>query len=177
MKKEQVMDYDAGLTQKALKEYLHYSPVTGIFTWVKRKQGYSFNKRAGSVCTTHWYVNIGLFGRVYKAHRLAWLYVHGKFPEEQLDHINHDGTDNRMCNLRESNDKINLKNKSMYVTNTSGQSGVVWHKCSQKWLAQISVSGVYKHLGVFNCITAAILTRKAAEVKYNYHCNHGKHVV
>ena len=119
------------VTQDVLKFFLHYSPLTGTFTWVHKV---SISTMVGSVAGSvtgglpdGGYVDIMLFGKPYKAHRLAWLYTHGAFPDKQIDHIDHNRANNCISNLRQATQHTNMKNKSMYITNTTGYSGVELH--------------------------------------------------
>lgn len=89
-------------------------------------------------------------GRKYAAHRLAWLYVHIKWPAEYIDHINGIKTDNRIANLREASKITNTWNAKRNNRNRSGFKGVSWHKNTGKWQAQITVNGKYKQLGYYN---------------------------
>jgi hypothetical protein len=84
------------LTAERLRELLNYDPDTGVFTWrVRPVHSHRVGDIAGSVRTTRGYRLIGVAGRVYKAHRLAWLYMMGEWPKDQIDHINRDPSDNR----------------------------------------------------------------------------------
>jgi len=108
------------ITQQELKELLHYNPETGIFT---RKTKVNRNKVIGSIAGTtdfHGYVAIAIDGKKYKAHRLAWLYMYGKFPDNCIDHINNITTDNRIVNLRDATLSQNQCNKKINVNNSSG---------------------------------------------------------
>ena len=161
------------LTQKELKKVLHYEPTTGLFTWVKKRQGVSLGGVAG--CLQHnGYRHIGVLGKVYSAHRLAFLYMTGKFPLDEVDHKNHERSDNRWSNLREVTRLENSRNRSMHLNNKSGFSGVCWKKRVSKWLASISINGKRKHLGYFKDIDDAIEARKNANIEYGYHANHGE---
>jgi hypothetical protein len=86
----------------------------------------------------------------YMAHRLAWLYMTGAFPKEQIDHINLDRADNRWRNLREATQSQNRANVSAYANNTSGIKGVNWDKRAGKWRAQIYIAGRKTLLGMFS---------------------------
>lgn len=163
------------LTQELLKKFLDYNPDTGIFTWKAR---YITNIKVGSIAggvqgtlPDKGYRVITLLGTNYSAHRLAWLYVYGNFPDKQIDHINHNRDDNRIANLREVSNHTNMKNKSKYTTNTTGYSGVEQH--GNNWKARIGVNGTKVLLGVFRTIEEAIAARKAAEKLLTYHTNHG----
>lgn len=163
------------VTQNTLQKFLNYSPATGEFTWKLRvSPATPLGKPAGSVYGTlpdAGYVQIMLFGKTYQAHRLAWLYTYGTFPEKQIDHIDHNRTNNALSNLRESDQHTNMKNKTLYRTNSSGYAGVEPH--GSNWKARIGVDGTKVLLGVFCTFEEAVAARKAAEKLLNYHKNHG----
>jgi hypothetical protein len=95
------------LTQAELKKYLRYYPDSGIFTCPCPAR---WDKLLGTPNKLG-YVYIMVRGRMYAAHRLAWLYVHGEFPKDEIDHINRIRGDNRICNLREATHKENCRNR------------------------------------------------------------------
>lgn len=151
------------ISQERLIELLIYDPETGAFTW--RTQFNNCVKKgslAGTLCTSG-YVLICLDGRRYKAHRLAWLYVYGRFPSKDIDHINRVRSDNRILNLREASDHQNGQNRSINKNNKSGFKGVCWHKATGKWQASIRVNYKTIHLGLFDTIELAAKARKEAE--------------
>lgn len=137
--------------------------------WNRRYAG----TRAGSL-TTRGYVNIGLEGRLYKAHRIAWCLHYGAWPTRNIDHINGSGADNRIANLRDVPQAENCRNSAMSRRNTSGICGVYWNDAIQKWTASIYEGGRQKHLGVFLDKSAAQAARAAAEERLGYHSNHGR---
>lgn len=139
----------AQITQKRLKEILHYNPDTGVFTWLVDKTRVMAGDRAGKV-TRDGYVDIGVDGKRYPAHRLAVFYMTGKMPSEYVDHINSDRSDNRWINLRLASNSQNQMNVPMWSNNTSGFKGVSWHKHEGRWRASIRVGGKRKHLGYFD---------------------------
>lgn len=162
------------LTQARLKELMHYDPDTGAFTWkVRTSNRINIGDIAGSINDAG-YLLIRIDRRIYRSHRLAFLYMTGTFPIHEIDHIDHTYDNNKWLNLREVTHSENSKNQSMRCTNTSGVNGVIWFKRDRNWLANITVDGSSIHLGYFSCITAAAIARKAAEVKYGFHVNHGK---
>jgi len=112
-------------------------------------------------------------GKRHKAHRLIFLFVHGRWPKYEIDHINHDRDDNRIENLREATRPENARNQSIFKTNTSGYIGVSWHKRRERWHARIRVNGKLVFLGSFTCKEEAAQARKEAERKYGFHPNHG----
>ena len=161
------------LTETELKEALHYSPDTGIFTRRKDGGGAKVGDIAGCTNNVNGYIQIGVKGKLYLAHRLAWLYMTGEWPKDQIDHINRVRNDNRWENIRDVSRAGNRRNQKLDKRNTSGTCGVYWHKTERKWHAIIGVNGEPKHLGSFECKDDAISTRKAAEKEYGYHENHG----
>ena len=115
------------IDQSTLKEIIHYSSATGVFTWIHRhsmhfkstRDAKAWNTRfsgkvAGSKRTQRdsgkTYINMVVFGCQYSAHRLAWFYIYGEWPKDEIDHINGDGTDNRLLNIREVNSTENNMN-------------------------------------------------------------------
>lgn len=154
------------LTAEYLRSILNYDPATGVFTWKVRTAN---NVKAGDIAGSldgDGYLLIGVQSRVHSAHRLAWLYVYGTWPEDQIDHINRIRTDNRISNLREVSHKQNSQNASKRSDNTSGHPGVCWLKQSSKWRARIMHSYKMIHLGCFTTLEEAIAARKAAEKLY-----------
>jgi hypothetical protein len=150
------------LTQERLKELLNYDPATGIFTNRVVRQG--MRKGANSIAGTkngYGYMVIQIDGRKFSAHRLAWLYMYGVWPVNQIDHINRVRDDNRIVNLRDVTPSENLHNGSDCPRNTSGVRNVVWHKRNKKWQAQIMVNNKYQYLGLYDDIEKA---RKVAEL-------------
>lgn len=144
------------MTQHRLKELLSYDPDTGIFTWIKRS-----NNTAGAV-DAYGYTVIRIDTVLYKAHRLAWLYMHGEFPAGNLDHINQVKSDNRIDNLR-------VVSQSQNMQNLAGVKGISWDKTRAKWCARIKVMYKDIYLGRFINKDDAIAARKAAEAIYFTH--------
>jgi hypothetical protein len=149
------------ITQKLLKELLHYNPETGEFFWNKRDREHfksdrsmmSWNtKYAGTTAGTidgKGYIHISIFKKLYRAHRLAWLYVHNEFPEN-IDHMNRDKIDNRILNLRPATFKQNAGNSGIHAHNTSGYRGVSLNNKTGKYHAQIKINGKQTYLGRFD---------------------------
>lgn len=150
------------LTQARLKELLHYDPETGVFTNRVTRNGRAKIGAASGYVNTLGYVVVQLLGCKYHAHRLAWLYTHGVWPSNQIDHINRNPTDNRLCNLRDVTASENVHNTSHSLRNTSGVRNVVWHKRDKKWQAQIMVNNKYKYLGQFKDLAQARLVAEKA---------------
>lgn len=136
------------LTQSELKENLHYCSKTGIFCRLGAniKVG-NFDKDGYLIIKVN-YVN-------YKAHRLAWLYMYGAFPDSKIDHINGIRDDNRILNLRICNDFENARNVGLRSDNTSGHKGVSYFKQTNKWKAYASLNKKIIHLGFYKHIEDA----------------------
>lgn len=160
------------ITQAELKRVLHYEPKTGIFTWlINIGSGGKPGKVAGCKMSIG-YIQIGIYTKRYRAHRLAFLYMLGYMPEE-VDHEDHIRHNNKWKNLRAASSKINKQNQPKMSTNTSGIMGVTWNTATDKWRAQIMVDRKNIYLGTFQNKYKAIAVRKAAEVMYGFHPNHG----
>jgi hypothetical protein len=141
------------LTREKLMEYLSYDSATGVFTRVKTAS----QAKKGSVAgcpDRDGYLRIRIDNKEYRAHRLAWLYVHGSLPA-LMDHINGNPADNRIANLRLATPGQNAQNRKVPKTNSSGHLGVAWNRQCSKWHARITVAGRLKHLGLFDDIEAA----------------------
>lgn len=143
------------ITQKLLQEILSYDPETGIFRW---RSPVSNRVRAGEIAGSpigKGYWNVQINRKLYKSHRLAWLYVNGEWPIGYIDHINRDKADNRICNLRMVNKSENMANAGLRASNTSGLRGVTFSRRRGKWMAQIMHRGKHYHLGYFDNISDA----------------------
>jgi hypothetical protein len=154
------------LTQDRLKELLSYDPDTGIFVWIKSAGTARKGAVAGSI--KKWgYVHISVDGVMHKAHRLAWFYVYGVWPNKDLDHKNRNSSDNRIDNLREATVLENAQNKSIQKNNASGIVGVSYSPSRELWRSQIWVNKKTIHLGTFKTKEDAIFARKSAEATYH----------
>lgn len=154
------------MNAELLRSLLDYDPTTGTFkfrcradtsnAWNARWAG----KEAGNL-GEQLYVSIQLLGRSYKAHRLAWLYVYGEWPDGDLDHEDTDRSNNRIGNLRSATRSQNLANTFPRSNNTSGFKGVTWNKKNSKWVAAIR-KGKSLHLGCFDEIEHAAAAYRIA---------------
>ena len=140
----------ADLTAERLREFLHYDPETGVFIWMKRP-GQHNNICIGTVAgniSCSGYIRIGIRGRVWQAHRLAWLYINGSWPKGVIDHINGNKADNRAANLRDVTHQSNLENlRSARRDNRIGLLGVSPH--GSGFRAQIMLNGANHHIGTY----------------------------
>ena len=144
-----------------VKELLDYNPETGVFTWKVNRN----NRQAKAGSTAGCYdkttgVRIRVDKQECKAHRLAWLYVHGEDPGPlYVDHINRDNSDNRLSNLRLATHQQNLMNQDC--------KGYFWESTRQKFRAMITVDYKHIYLGDFDCPLLARLAYIDAKRKYN----------
>lgn len=98
----------------------------------------------------------------YYAHRLAWFYVHGKWPKLYIDHINRNKSDNRICNLREATAAQNAQNSHPLGRGISGAKGVTWHAQSKLWHAKIKINSRNICLGYYPTIQEAAAAYRGA---------------
>lgn len=150
-----------------LRELLDYDPDTGIFIWkVKPCKNKSAGIEAG--CITNRYRTIKVLKKLYQAHRLAWMYVYGKFPLKLIDHINGNPLDNRIVNLREATNYENSQNiYKPQTNNTSGFLGVTYIPKKNKWRSKIAVEGKRLSLGYYK--TPEDAYKAYIEAKRKYH--------
>lgn len=144
-------DIKSGLTSEALKQIIKYDPQTGKFVWLNKSLARTDYQLFVNGIKENPYLLIRINKRNFLCHRLAWLYITGKWPSDMLDHINGDKSDNRFCNLREATRSQNCGNHHrLRPTNTSGFRGVSPRKENGKWRATIRLEGKIKSLGTFD---------------------------
>lgn len=166
---------DDTLTASILRQLFRYSPETGEFFWIVPRKGRKLGARAGGIDLGGHRV-IGIDGKLYRAARLAFLYMTGEWPKNHVDHINGIRDDDSWANLRDVTNKENARNARTGSNNSSGHIGVSRHPMSTKWRAHIKVDGRQIHLGMWDSFADAVNARKAAEQKYGFHRNHGRQV-
>lgn len=153
------------LTAERLRELLSYDESTGQFRWRGVLRAHRAGKLVGEP-DPRGYCWIGVERRIYYAHRLAWLYVHGTWPVKWIDHINGNPSDNRISNLRAATPAQNQANGRGRKNNTSGFRGVSWCRRSRKWVAHIRINGKQTRLGLFDNASnaGAVYEAKAIEL-------------
>lgn len=167
------------LTRERILEIFTYDKDEGTLYW-KNPTGNRAKKGmlAGNKCRFHGndYIQLRVEGNNFLLHRLIWFIEYGKFPKFQIDHIDGNGMNNKIGNLRDVTTQEQCKNLSRRETNTSGVTGVTWNKNLRAWVAQISVDKKAIYLGQFNdpAFEAAVKLRKEAERKYGFHENHDR---
>lgn len=132
-----------------LKSLAFFDPETGAFKRLVRRGKFAEGTLIGDVAADgYWRVMID--NKRYLAHRLAWFYTHGVWPEHTIDHINGIRTDNRICNLRDVPHEINILNRHAPTNASSGVRGAYWHKRMEKYSSSIGHGGKHIFLGYFN---------------------------
>lgn len=160
---------ESELSAERLREILEYDPLSGVFTW-KVRMSRNSRHRVGDVAgmdAGRGYIRIGIGYRLFAAHRLAWLYVYGKWPTYQIDHINQVKGDNRIANLREANSFENCQNVGPTSRNTTGHRGV--SLVGGRWRAMLHHKGKQHFLGLHDHIEDAVEAYAVAAAKYHTH--------
>lgn len=177
-----------------VRELFDYNAHTGVLTWrfhEGKARNYYAGKEAGSVIKSRLrtgvsYRKVGVTkpGDPYTrltihAHRIAWAHSNGEWPAGHIDHIDGDGLNNSLANLRVVDRSTNARNQHLHATNTSGVAGVVWHKQVGKW--QASAGMVCKktkkrrlaYLGLHDNLLDAAAARKSYDLQHGYGPAHG----
>lgn len=153
------------LTQERLKQFLDYNPETGLFSWAKNRVSMKgIHTNVGTIRSTDGYRQVSVDSVLYRAHRLAFLWMTGRWPTAFVDHKNGLRDDNRWNNLREATRQQNRGNTALFITNTSGRQGV--YKVGNRWRARIVREGVCKHLGYFDTLGEAASAYDDAELAF-----------
>lgn len=161
-------------------ELVDYSEHTGLLIWKLRESDLSFNKTfAGKVVGNKYsphksrtsYIRLRIENRTYQAHRLIWALYHGEWPKGIIDHIDGNGTNNRIDNLRDVSEQDNFRNCRLSKNNTTGANGV-WNQ-SGRYVAEIMVDRKKVCLGSYGTLEEATAARKAADKIYGFYYTHG----
>lgn len=156
------------ITAERLRELLHYDPLTGVFTWLV-SHGRGGRYPAGSIAGYmhhKGYIDIWLDGRFYRAHRLAWLHVHGAWPEKDIDHRDTVKHHNWIKNLRSATNAQNAQNRPS-IRKDGSHVGVTRYKPTGQWLARIMVAGKPIHVGYFEHEADAVAARREAKAVHH----------
>lgn len=168
-----------------LRKLFIWNAETGSLVWAERPLKYfkartwqdRWNKRfAGkeaftSILPPGYFVG-AVFGRGFRKHRILWALHYGEWPEN-IDHINGNGLDNRISNLRSVPQSVNTKNMRLSKRNKSGVIGVAWIPRLKKWEAKLSSGGKFVYLGLHSKKEDAIAARLEANAQHGFHANHG----
>lgn len=161
------------LDQALLKSLLIYDPETGVFTWKPRGDNARWNKRyAGKVAGFDWavgnvaYRSIRIFDWPFLGHRLAWLYMTGKWPGTGVDHRDLNGLNNRWTNLRAATKTQNAGNTRLQPTNKTGFKGVSTYGTTGRFRANICIFGKQTWLGAYDTAEEAHAAYVAAAIEH-----------
>lgn len=153
-----------------------YDRETGVLYW-KARTRYTIRHKyvAGTSKGKGGYRQVRIKGKAYHVHRIIMMLCFGHIPENaEIDHINHVRDDNRLVNLRFVTRGENLKNQSVSSNNPTGITGVCFNKFRNKFMARIGVNRQALYLGCYNTLEEAAAARAEANLKFNFHANHGK---
>jgi len=169
---------------ETLRQLLRYEPETGKLFWRERgpewfKGGQSlgdakktWNKRFSgkeaftAVCGSGYHHGT-VFGSFLMAHRVSWAVYYGRWPDNEIDHINCNKLDNRICNLREATRSENQRNTRVHKDSKSGVKGVYYYPPTKRWVAKIRVNGVNTHIGYFETMELARDAYRDADKRFN----------
>lgn len=171
--KEEAMRMPKTIEADKLRSALDYDPDTGVFTWkTRQKRNKTWNtKFAGKVAGSldnrgYWVIRLDDDDgspQLYQSHRLAWVWVHGAWPRDGIDHINGIQTDNRIANLRLATQRQNLRNCGPQSNNKVGLKGVSFCKHTGRWRAQLRHNGKSINIGRFDSPEEANAAYRKAE--------------
>jgi hypothetical protein len=171
------------ITPELCRQLLRYEPETGLLFWLFRPRELFPDDRSWKIWNTRFArkpalnspSNGYLVGAInyvtVRAHRVAWAISHGVWPEI-IDHINGDGTDNRLVNLRDVSQSENMTNLPRKSNNTSGALGV--YRFGNRWAAEIKAKGEKHWLGYHNTYEEAVSARRHAATRLGFHENHDR---
>lgn len=162
------------INNQDLKNIVHYDETSGAFTWLKSGKGVPKSRSAGTKNAAG-YVQIQIKGRLYYAHRLAWLYMTGEWPKGQIDHVNLCKDDNSWSNLREAEEDQNKWNLGLSRHNKSGVKGVSFDQRTQRWRVRVCVSGACRSAGYFDSIEDA--ARAASDFRKLHHGSYARDAI
>lgn len=155
------------ITQKEIKRLLHYDQGTGFFTWISpTNRGVKAGSRAGTINGAG-YRQIGIRGKIYREHRLAWLYMHGEMPKTDIDHLDRNPLNNRIENLRLSTRTENQYNRKKPSGGKNPVKGVRFESKNGKWMVSGRAKKKTVWLGYFDDLELAELVISAFREKYH----------
>ena len=156
------------ISYELANEIFDYSPDTGEIRWAKK---ISKKNKVGAIAghkRKDGYITIRVNGKLIYGHHIAWIISNGKPPSGVIDHINKNPSDNRIKNLRDVSQRMNMTNRKKQSNNKSGVTGVSFRGDRNKWRAYITNKGKVVNLGYFDDMKDAIHARSAAEELYGY---------
>lgn len=153
------------LTRKLIRKFFIYDSKTGVFK-NRIDRGHQEKGKIAGWKDRQGYLVIELGKKVYRLHRLAFLYVTGKLPKYLVDHRDRDKSNNRWSNLREATKSQNGVNCKLSKKNTSGIKGVSYDKNTGKWVVHMRINKKTKYFGEFCDINEAAKVRKKAVLEF-----------
>lgn len=148
-----------------------YNPDTGIFTSLRKSIRYRVGRKVRP--TLKGYVCLTINGGSYAAHRIAMVLMGVDPGQNQIDHINHNKSDNRIKNLRVVTHLVNSRNMPLAKNSKTGFTGVLWRSCAGRFRSHIMINNKEVHLGYSKTLIDAVILRMKANIKYGFHTNHG----
>jgi hypothetical protein len=153
-------------TADEVRALLDYDAAAGIFRWRDAPCTHILAGAVAGNCDMKGYTRISINGRQHKAHRLAWLYVTGAWPEHQIDHIDGQRSNNAISNLRSVTSFQNCHNRAKQRSPASSRYiGVSWERIRRRWKAQIGLGGKQRYLGLFDTQEEAYSAYLAAKAQ------------
>ena len=168
------------LSESILKRYFTYSPITGEFKRIMRRDSWGNERPCDEVIVSHnnrGYLWVRVFNEVYLVHRLIVLYMTGHHPFGEIDHIDGNRLNNSWSNLRDVNAFENSRNQGNRIDNLTGVRGVTYRSTGRglkRWKARISHMGHRYDLGEYLTKEEAVAARVKAEKQLGYHPNHAR---
>lgn len=160
-------------SQSILHEYLAYDERTGHLTWIKKPSNPTvLRSRAGSLDSKSGYRRFSFRGKVYPEHHIIWCWLYGTYPDDEIDHIDQNRSNNAKSNLRAVTHAENSKNRRRNASMT-GVHGIWYCKRRRRYVAEITVDGVKVYQKTFECPDEAVAQRKAESLRLGFHENHG----
>lgn len=153
-------------TLERVKELLDYDPETGVFRWKKIT---SHRVKVGDVVgyrIKSGHILVGIDGRRYCVHQIAWFVTYGEWPAHEVDHKDGDPGNNRITNLRAATHAQNLKNQRKPKNNTSGYKGVRRSTNGKRWWARLKVDYKEIYIGAYDTAEEAARAYDEAAVKH-----------
>ena len=158
--------HDSGLLTWKIRPAHHFATARGM----NRSNSFCAGRKAGSL--DKGYLRVRIDGQSYFAHRIAFALFHGRWPSE-VDHVDGDGSNNSIANLREVDHRQNMRNSPHRRGSSTAIPGVYWHAKQRRWHAYIGPGGS-ERLGSHETLLDAACVRKSAELRHGFHENHGR---
>lgn len=171
---------EEGIDPLVVRHMFDYRTSDGVLIWKNVQTGRSWKRHmvtgneAMTTVERKGYLSGVIQGVRIKTHRAVWAWHHGSWPDKQIDHINGVTSDNRIENLRQSENTENCRNQSRPKNNESGWIGVSLNKRTGRWVAKYKKDYVDFHVGCFNCPTAAGIAVMKARLLAGFSDLHGR---